>query len=59
MSHATRKPVSGLLTRLDTNQPAQLQKEASHEIANIETRDIILSRQRTIKALIRLRECAG
>ena len=26
------------------NQPAQLQKQASHEIANIETRDIILSR---------------
>ena len=36
-------------------------KEASwsHEIANIETRGIILSRQRRTKALIRLRGCAG
>ena len=31
----------------------------SHEIANIETRDIILSRQRIRKALIRLYGCAG
>ena len=31
----------------------------SHEIANIETRNILLCRQRTTKALIRLPCCAG
>ena len=29
------------------------------EISDIKTRDIILSRQRTTKALIRLRRCGG
>ena len=46
-------------TRPDTNRPAQPQKLASLEISAIESRDIILSKQRTTKALIRLRGCAG
>ena len=47
------------LTRPDTNRPAQPQKLASLEISAIESRDIILSKQRKTKALIRLRGCAG
>ena len=43
----------------DTNRPAQPQKLASLEISAIESKDIILSKQRTTKALIRLRGCAG
>ena len=43
----------------DTNSPAQPQKLASLEISAIESRDIILSKQRTTKALIRLHGCAG
>ena len=46
-------------TRPDTNRPAQPQKLASLEILAKESRDIILSKQRTTKALIRLRGCAG
>ena len=46
-------------TRPDTNRPAQPQKLASLEILAIESRDIILSKQRTTKALIRLHGCAG
>ena len=42
-------------TRPDTNRPAQPQKLASLEISAIKSRDIILSKQRTTKALIRLR----
>ena len=45
-------------TSQDTNRPAQPQKLASLEISAIESRDIILSKQRTTKALIRLRGCA-
>ena len=41
-------------SRPDTNRPAQPQKLASLEISAIEARDI-LSKQRTTKALIRLR----
>ena len=54
MSHIMRKPIFGGV------QPACSATEASksHEIANIETRDI-QSRQRTTKVLIRLRGCAG
>ena len=46
-------------TRPDNNRPAQPQKLASLEISVTESRDIILSKQRTTKALIRLRGCAG
>ena len=46
-------------TRPDSNWHAQLQKLASLEISAIESRDIILSKQRTTKAQISLRECAG
>ena len=45
-------------TRPDTNRPAQPHKLAL-DISAIESRDIILSKQRTTKALIRLRGCAG
>ena len=43
----------------DSNRPAQLHKREreSRDIADQETRPIILSRQRTTKALIRL--CGG
>ena len=47
---------SGFATRVDSNQHAQLQ---GLEISNIETRGIILSRQRTTKALISLCGCVG
>ena len=46
-------------TRPDTNLPAQPLKLDSLEISAIESWDIILSKQRTTKALIRLRGCAG
>ena len=47
-------------TRTDANRSAQPQKLARvFEISAIESRDIILSKQRTTKALIRLRGCAG
>ena len=39
----------GFLTRPDTNRPAQPQKLASLEISDVESRDIILSKQRTTK----------
>ena len=46
-------------TRPDTNRPAQPQKLASLKISAIESRYIIQSKQRTTKAPIRLRRCAG
>ena len=47
-------------TRPDTNRPVQPQKLARfYKITAIESRDIILSKQRTTKALIRLSRCAG
>ena len=46
-------------TRPDTNRPAQPQKLASLEISAIESRDIILSKQRTTKVLISMCGCAG
>ena len=60
LSHNTRKPVFGVFDQV-WFKPVCSAKEASysHEIANIKTRDIILSRQRIIKVLIRLRGCAG
>ena len=57
--HHKKTCLRDFFTRLDTNQPAQLQKQASHDIANVETRDIILFMQRTTKALIRLRGSAS
>ena len=54
-----RKPVFGVFDQVKLNQPAQLQKLVSHKTANIETRDIILSRQRKTMVLIRLHRCAG
>ena len=55
-----KKPVFGVFD-LVSLKPTCSATEASesHEIANIETRDVILSRQRKTKALIRLRGCAG
>ena len=60
LSLVTRKPVFGVFDQVRL-KPACSAKETSqsHEIANIETRDIILSRHRTTKVLIRLRGCAG
>ena len=60
MSHITRKCVFGFSTRLDSNWPAQLQRLVKRlEISAIASTGIILSTQRTTKALIRLRGCAG
>ena len=53
------KTCPGFVTRVDSNRPAQLQRVDSLENLDIETRDIILSRQRTIEVLISLRWCAG
>ena len=60
VSHVTRKSVFVVFDQVRL-KPACSATEASenHEIANIETIDFILSRQRTTKALIRLRGCAG
>ena len=59
MSLVTRKPVFGIFDQVRL-KPACSASEASYslEISDIETRGIILSRQRTTKALIRLRGCA-
>ena len=48
---------SGFPTRWDSNRPFQLQRLA--RVLDIETRGIILSKQETTKALIRLCGCAG
>ena len=50
MSLVTRKPVFRVFDQVRLKQVSSV-KEASksHEIANIDTRDIILSRQRTTK----------
>ena len=55
-----RKPVFGVFDQVRL-KPVCSAKEASqsHEIANVETKDIILSRQQTTKVLIRLRGCTG
>ena len=47
---------TGFTTRLDSNWPAQVQERASFEVSCITTAGIILSRQRTTKALISLRK---
>ena len=55
-----RKPVFGVFDHVRL-KPACAATEASKRLAilNIETRDIVLSRQQTTKELIRLRGCAG
>ena len=60
LSLVMRKPVFRVYDQVRL-KPACSAKDASwsHEIANIETRDIILTRQRTTKVLIRLCRCAG
>ena len=60
MSLVTRKPVSGVCDQ-GRLKPACAATEARQrlEISDIETRDIILSRQRTTQVLIRLCRCAG
>ena len=61
MSHDTTKHVSSGVSDQARHKPACAATEAnySYEISAIESRDITLSKQRTIKALIRLRGCAG
>ena len=49
----------GFAIRVDSNWPAQLQKLGRGLKFRIETRGIILSRQRTTKAPVRLLGCAG
>ena len=60
MSHDMRKPVFGAFDLLRL-KPACSATETSLSLENsaIANRGIILSRQRTRKALIRLRRCAG
>ena len=60
MSPVTRKPVFGVCDQVRL-EPACSATETSLrlEISDIETKDIILSRQWTTKSLIRLRGCAG
>ena len=60
MSHVTRKPFFGVCDQVRL-KPACSATETSKslEILGIETRGIILSRQRTTKTLIRLRGCTG
>ena len=49
----------GFLTELDSNQIGQIQTLAKNEILDEASLDIILSKKQTVKALIRLRVCAG
>ena len=60
MSHVTRKPVFGVCHQ-GRFKPGSTAAETSWrlEILNIETRDIILSKQGITKAPIRLPGCAG
>ena len=60
MSLVMRKPVNGVSGQLRLKQACSAaETNWSLEILDIETRDIILHRQQTTKALIRLRGCAG
>ena len=60
LSLVTRKPVFGVCDQV-RHERACVATEATQrlEISDLETRGIILSRQRTTNALIRLRGCAG
>ena len=53
------KPVIGVCDQGRLKRPPQPKKLARLEISDIETRGIIVSRQQTIKALIRLHGCTG
>ena len=57
MSHVTRKPVFGVSDQVRLKPAAQLQKLA--RVLDVASRGITLYRQWTMKALIRLRGCAG
>ena len=57
LSLVTRKPDFGVFDQVRLKPATEANWRL--EISDIETRDIILSRQRTTKALIRLRGCAG
>ena len=60
MSHIMRKPVFGVSDQVRLKQGCSASEASkSLEISDLASRGIILSRQRTIKALIRLRGCAG
>ena len=60
MSLVTRKPVFGVCDHGRLKPACEATETRQRlEILDIETWGIILSRQRTIKALIRLRGCAG
>ena len=60
MSLVTRKPVFGIFDQVRLKPSCSaLEMSESCEIANKETRDIILSRQWTTKELIRLHGCAS
>ena len=60
MNLVTRKPLFGVFEQVRL-ELASSATETSQRlgILDIETKGIILSRQQTIKALIRLRGCAG
>ena len=60
MSHVTRKPIFGVCDQGRLKSACAATKARQRlEISDIETKGIILSRQWTTKALIRLRRCAG
>ena len=53
MSLVTRKPVFSVFDQVRL-KPVYSEVSYSHEIANIDTRDIILSRQRTTKVTLQI-----
>ena len=58
--HVMTKPAFGIFDRVRLKPACSITEVSqSHEIAHIETKAIVLFRQRTTKALIRLRSCAG
>ena len=59
MSLITRKPVFGVCQVRHKQNCTATEARWRLEISDIETRDIILSRQWTTKVLIRLGRCAG
>ena len=59
LKHESTKRVFGSFSMPDTNWSGQPQKLAGVLILAIESKDIILSKHQTTKALIRLRGCAG
>ena len=60
MSLVTRKPVFGVCDQVRLKLTCAAKEARKRlEISDIETRDMILSRRRITKVLIRLRRCAG